>query len=299
MRTYPKNISKKKIICYVTALVIALAAGLITKLVYKPELPADGKLYVTFIDVDQGDATLIKTPQGETILVDGGEYNIYETHLEPYLIENGIQSVDYAVATHYHSDHMGGIYELVEAGGAKNLIIPDYKDTDDTRSKLEKLAGKMGTKVELMSAGDELETKTQGLKIQAIHPQQGGSDGSNFHNNSSIVLKITYGKTVLLITGDIESRAEKEIVGEYDVECDILKVAHHGSSSSSSKRFMEAADPTYAVISAGKDNSYGHPHTEVVSRLEDDDVRIFRTDVDGSITFVIGADKIEDIKYTK
>lgn len=299
MKNYPK-ITKKNIKFYVIAAIILVIMSVAAKIIDKNNKPTpSGNLEITFIDVAQGDSTLIRTSTGETILIDGGEYDVYDSHLVPYLESAGISKINTAIATHYHSDHIGGIYELVEHGGAERLILPDYEDTDNTKDKIVSIAEKNGTAVEYASEGDFITNGCQGLEIQVIHPRKGGSDGSDFHNNSSLVLKITYGGSVFLVTGDIESRAEKEIVEAADVECDVLKVAHHGSSSSSSKRFLEEADPTYGIISVGKDNSYGHPHNEVMERLENDDVRIYRTDRDGSITFVVGEEKIEEIRYSQ
>ena len=282
MRKYNKKLTKVKLIVYVVALLITLTAAWMTTgctdvaSFLKDETP-EGNLEVTFIDVDQGDSTLIKTAAGETVLIDGGEAEVYETHLMPFLTANGIMQVDYAVVTHYHSDHMGGIQKLVDEGGAKNLILPDYADTDNSREELEEAAEETGTNVRYMSAGDFLETNSKNLKIKAIHPQKGGSEGSNFHNNSSLVLKVAFGDTDILITGDIERRVEKKLAQSEEIECDILQVAHHGSSSSTHEEFLDEADPTYAIISVGTDNSYGHPHAEIIARLMDEDARIYRT----------------------
>jgi len=133
----------------------------------------------------------------------------------------------------------------------------------------------------------------------ALHPEKGGLSGENFHNNSSLTLMASCFDTKVLLTGDIESRAERRIAGTGDIECDILKVSHHGSSTSSSKDFLIAANPTYGVISAGEDNAYGHPHFEVLERLEDEDIRVYRTDTDGSITFEIGEEGIKNIATEK
>lgn len=294
-----RKVSRSRLLILIIILAVAAAVYKLMPATEGGPKDGSGNLEVTFIDVGQGDSTLLEAPNGTTVLIDGGEYDAYDEELKPYLDSERIEKVDIAVATHYHSDHMGGILKLVKAGRAKKLILPDYPDTDDTRRNLENVARKTDTLVEYISRGGTVETDCPGLSIKALHPQKGGSEGNNFHNNSSVVLKVNYGGTDILITGDIESRVEKQIIKESDVECDILKVAHHGSSSSSSKRFVEAADPTYAVISVGEDNSYGHPHSEILARYEDEDARILRTDRDGDITFVISEKKIEDIKYSK
>lgn len=293
--------SSKKLRFYILTIIAVILASLATKTLpdSNRSVTESGSLEITFVDVGQGDSTLIETPEGETILIDGGEFDTYSSHLEPFLDSRGIDMVDTAVTTHYHSDHSGGIYELVNSGKAARLVLPDYKDTDNTKSDLEFAANSTQTEIEYISKGDFLETDCKDLTIEVLHPKTGGFSGENFHNNSSLVLWVKYFDTSFLITGDIEARAEKEIIKAYDIECDVLKVPHHGSSTSLSKKFLDASDPTYAIISAGADNSYGHPHYEVLDRLSDDDIRIYTTTKDGSITFHVDCDGIRDIKFSK
>ena len=257
------------------------------------------EIEVTFTDVEQGDSCLVTDSLGKTLLIDGGESEAYESHLEPFLDSRGIEAVDTVVVSHYHSDHMDGIFELVRDGRVKNLILPDYEDSDDSRAMLELQAKKSETAVSFVSAGDVIDSGITALDAKVLHPKKGGSGGKNFHNNSSLVLRLEYGKTVFMLVGDIEARAEKEIMIRSNVECDVLKIAHHGSTSSSSKDFITAADPTYGIISAGKGNRYGHPHHEVLGLLQDEDIRIYRPDVDGNITFRVSENKIEDIRFSK
>ncbi len=297
-----KNIpmfSKKKLQFYILSVIALILASLATRTFPEGTPATSENLQVIFVDVAQGDSTFIRTPNGETLLIDGGEYDTYKTHLKPFLRKQGIKSIDTAIATHYHSDHMGGIQLLAEDGGVKTLVLPDYKDTDNSRKYLENAAYNTDTQVQYVSAGDTIETHCDDLSIKVLHPSRGGSKGNNFHNNSSLVLHISYGKTSFLITGDIETRAENEIIANTDIECDVLKVPHHGSSTSSSKKFIQAANPTYGIISAGKDNSYGHPHAETLDTLDNEDIRIYRTDTDGSISFVVTTDGIEDISFSK
>lgn len=262
------------------------------------EIP-DGNLEATFIDIGQGNSFIMRTADNRSILIDGGEDDNYETHLEPYLDSLNIDSVDIAVVTHYHSDHMGGISQLVEDGRVKKLILPDYPDTDNSRKNIEKSASNENIPIEYISSGSKIDVSYNGLQLDVLHPPKGGFTGNEFHNNSSLVLRITYGETSILITGDIEARAEKAIIEDEDIECDILCVPHHGSSSSSSKDFINAANPTYAIISAGQGNSYGHPHNETLDTLRDADATICRTDRDGNITFTITPEKIDNIDYSK
>ncbi len=257
------------------------------------EVYNDG-LSVIFIDVDQGDSTLIRTPEGTTLLVDGGEYEAYENNLLPYFEKLGISKIDYVLASHYHSDHMGGLVPLIKDGLADNLLIPNHTPENSQKSQLVKAAKKTGTTVTELSRGDKIDLNDENLSIEVLHPAEGGFE--NDENSSSVVLKITYFKTTLLLTGDIEEPAEIELAKKYDLECDILKVAHHGSSTSTCPKFLQEADPTHAVIQCGKSNRYGHPHYETLDALENDDIQIWRTDTDGNIAFFIGKKGIENIK---
>lgn len=266
----------------------------------KEESTPEGSIKATFVDVGQGGSFLLETSDGKTLLIDGGEFKSYSTHLKPYLESRGIDTVDIAIVSHYHSDHMGGISELVEENKVECLILPDYPDTDNSRTQLEKSAKKTKTDIKYVSAGDRIDCRTQGLLVDAIHPQKGGHDYDNFHNNNSLVFRITYGKTTMLITGDIEAQAEKTICNSNEnLECDILQIPHHGSSTSSTSAFLSKTDPTYAVIQSGKNNRYGHPHQETLSALRDEDITLYRNDQYGHITFNISPTTIEEIEYSK
>ncbi len=279
-------------------LILIIAIVLMALSRFTPESPAvevysDG-LSVIFVDVGQGDSTLIRTPDGTTLLVDGGEYEEYRQSLLPALQSQGINRLDYVLATHYHSDHMGALVPLVEDGMAENLLIPNHTPESSHKSKLERAAKKTNTAICELTRGDKIDLKDENLSIEVLNPPSGGFEDDE--NSSSVVLKITYFKTTLLLTGDIEKEAEVELAKKFDLECDILKVAHHGSTTSSCAQFLQEADPTHAVIQCGKDNRYGHPHYETLDSLENDDVQIWRCDTDGNIAFFINEKGIENIK---
>ena len=295
------RIAGRKKFQFYTLTIVAVCLSVLANLTFPHKSSAlvpDKSLYVTFINVGQGDAALIRTPKDETLLIDGGEKDSFETHLLPYLKKEGIQEIDAAIVTHYHSDHAGGIYELLTHNAVESLFIPDYKDTDKTKSSLTNMAGITHTATYSISEGDIIETECDDLTIEVLNPPKGGNEGNNFHNNSSLVVKITYFGTSFLITGDIEARAEKHLIRTANLECDVLKVPHHGSSTSSTKDFLMETDPTYGIISVGSDNPYGHPHIEVLERLDDEDIRVYRTDKDGDITFEVNKKGISDIKFS-
>ncbi|MBR5614963.1 MAG: MBL fold metallo-hydrolase [Clostridia bacterium] len=286
----PKRITKKRLFYLLCALAAALAAAATSTV---PDTP-ENLLSITFIDVGQGDSTLIRTPEDITLLIDGGEYDAYQESLAPFLSKNGISDIDYALVSHYHSDHLGGISKLLEKSAIDTLIIPEYDDKNNSRERLVKKAQQASVKIEEVSAGDTINLGTESIKVSVLHPKAGGFSIEN-ENSNSIVLRLDCFDETFLLTGDLEADAEASLIKEYDLEADVLKVGHHGSSTSTSDAFLEAVDPTYAVIEAGKNNRYGHPHYEVLDRLENDDVRVYRTDLDGDITFKVSENGIESI----
>lgn len=278
--------------------VISIIAVILAMFLYQsfPEEPVDG-ISVTFVDVGQGDCAFIKTKAGETILVDGGEEEDADKRLETFLNLNQVETVDMVIATHYHSDHIGAMPKVFQNCEVKRLIVPDYEPKSKAKSRLLRLAKDEGALVSNVSEGDVLPSIDPDLKISALHPRRGGF--SEEENNNSLVLKLEYFENTVLLTGDVEEEAERTITEKYDIETDILKVAHHGSVTSTCREFLQAANPTYAVVQCGKDNRYGHPHSETVAALEDDDVRIYRTDLDGDITFTLTKDGIKSVTATK
>ena len=284
---------KKRIFTY-----IVLVLGICISLILPEEKPkvepiVEG-LELTFVDVGQGDAVFMRTLDGETWLVDGGEDEWAQIELLPFLETQGVDKIDYAVVTHYHNDHTGGIFQLLKSGRIKTLVLPNYTPKNSAKKGLLKNAEVSHTAVVDVSAGDVLESEDENLKICVLHPEKGGFDHDN-ENSNSLVLRVEYLGTSALLVGDMEEDAEKALLPKYDLEVDILKVGHHGSSTSTSRSFIEEVNPTYGIISAGEGNSYGHPHYEVLDRLDYNDVRVYRTDRDGDITFVLNESGIGKI----
>lgn len=280
-----------------TIIVLALAAAA-AYVIPETKEPIQDAGQVVFVDVGQGDCTFVQTPNGTTLLVDGGEYDAFDAELKPFLRERGIDKVDFALATHYHSDHMGGIYELVKAGMADNLIIPDYQPENKSKDKLLKVSQSTGTRVTQISADHKLQLGDVDVDITVLHPQKGGFSKENENSNSAVLMLSYYGEDFLL-TGDLEEDAEGVLIKKFDLEADVLKVGHHGSSTSTSNAFLKEVDPTYAVIQCGEDNSYGHPHYEVLDALDENEARVYRTDTDGDITFFVDKSGIKQITVEK
>ncbi len=237
--------------------------------------PMDG-LYVHYIDVGQGDAELVCS-NGEYMLVDGGEPSAADT-LTDYLSALGVTRLSYVICTHGHADHCGGLGAVVESFEVDEVFISPYGS--DAAAYAEFLDA-------VQDAGLDAEAPDMGVKYRLGEAQfefLGPVEDHKNVNDDSLVLRLVYGDTSFLFTGDMTEKAEKELIDDgVSVRCDVLKVGHHGSSGSSCYRFLYEAQPKIAVISCADGNKYGHPHEETLSRLRDADVTVYRTDVDGSV----------------
>ncbi len=231
---------------------------------------------IHFIDVGQADAALVIS-SGKTMLIDGG--NAEDSNLiYSYLQKQNITHLDYVVCTHAHEDHVGGLSGALTAATAGTVMAPvtDY-DTKAFRNFVSK-AAERGCSIHVPKAGD---TFALGDALVTI---LGPVKEYEETNDTSIVLRIVYGNTSFLFTGDMEADAERDLLDSGAVlQSTLLKVGHHGSETSTSYRFLREVAPTYGVISVGTGNNYGHPHDEVMSRLRDADVTLYRTDLQGDI----------------
>lgn len=238
-------------------------------------------IVVHFLDVGQGDSEFIELPNGECMLIDSGTAEYSQTVIES-IEEYGYTSVDYVVATHPHADHIGGMSEIIESFDIGEVYMPKASASTKTFENLLTAVSDKGLTVNTAKAGVEIYSDST-LKMEFLAPVN--SDYEDL-NNYSAVLKITYGGNSFLFTGDAEDVSEAEMLDDnYNLlNSDVLKVGHHGSSSSSTAEFLSAVNPEYAVISCGADNSYGHPHNEAVERLTDIGAEVYRTDKQGTIT---------------
>lgn len=249
---------------------------------------ASGEMRVTFLDVDQGDSTLIQT-EGHNVLMDTGNNNQGEKVVS-YLKERGVERLDYLILTHPDADHIGGGDNVLEAVDVETVLMPDI--VNDTMTYDEVMEDIEAYHVEVMhpQAGDVFELGDAQFTVLCPEEEFVSEDDMN---GSSVGIKLVHGKNSFVMCGDAEEKSEQAMVARFgkSLEADVLKCGHHGSSTATSDVFLKVVNPTWAVISCGKDNSYGHPHREVLSKLEDDDILVYRTDELGTITAVSdGAD---------
>lgn len=240
-------------------------------------------LYVHFIDVGQGDCVYI-TAGGQNMLIDCGEASESETVIS-YLNKQGVSRLDYVIATHPHSDHMGGMSEIILSYDVGEVIMPHLEDEDiPTTRYFENFIDACSSKGLYITEAQTGRTIALGeAEAEIIAPL--GSGYSNA-NNYSIGIILSHGNNDFLFTGDAEELAEEEMLESGRLEhVRVYKAGHHGSSTSSSKDFIKAISPDYAVIMCGAGNSYGHPHDVIVDRLSEYTKQIFRTDLDGNIVF--------------
>lgn len=244
-------------------------------------------LQVYFLDVGQGDSQLIRIP-GEAgyfdVLIDTGEY-AYADGLTAYLQDLDVDKIDALVCSHPHTDHMGCMARIIQRFDIGNLYMPllPEEHTPTTRAYEKLLDAAEEKKLTIIRLHeDALLESPAGAQFQVMAPRMDADwDGAN---NYSAVLRLVYGETSFLFTGDAESESEQVILDDgYGVGADVLKCGHHGSSGSTTRDFLEQVDPRFAVISCGKDNPYGHPHEELLSRLEKQGATLYRTDLDGTV----------------
>jgi competence protein ComEC len=250
-------------------------------------------LEVDFLDVGQGDAILIKTPDHERILIDGGPSGAVVNKLGENLPFFD-KKIDLIILTHPHADHLDGLIEVLKRYEVKKILSTGVTHTTpDYLAWLEEIK-KQNVPMEIAVAGQTIDFGG-GVKMEILYPSEGlaGKSVENL-NNTSIVAKLIFGQTSFLFTGDAEAEAEENLLAEnFDLRADVLKVAHHGSKSSTSDSFLEKVRPKFAVISVGADNQFGHPSVMTLKRLEKIGAEILRTDEDGDVKIVSDGQKVE------
>jgi competence protein ComEC len=250
-----------------------------------------GVLEMTAIDVGQGDSILLVSPQGKTLLVDAGglpqwmhsDFDIGEDVVSPYLWSRGIHQLDVVAITHAHSDHMGGMAAVLANFHPRELWL-GVESRSPELQKLLQDANRLGVAVVHRKAGDSIELA--GSTVRLLAPALNSGSNSLGRNDDSLVMKISFGQTSALLEGDAEKR-EEQLIAREQPQADLLKVAHHGSATSTIPELLAAVRPHFAVISSGVRNVYGHPRKEVLERLEQAKVATYRTDLNGAVTFYL------------
>ena len=246
------------------------------------------KLRIFFIDVGQGDSTLIITPDKKTVLIDGGgsdSFDVGEKVLLPYLLDRRILKIDYVLISHFDTDHATGVAQILGKIDVSSIILTRQLEENDIYRHILSIAKEKKIKLIYVKEGDVL--KIGGIKISIIHPENKLMI-NNPMNNNSIVCKVEYNSFSMLLTGDIEMEAEELILRKnINLKADVLKVAHHGSKTSTTGEFLKAINPKVALIGVGKNNNFGHPSNEVIQRLKENGTRIYRTDENGEISITV------------
>ncbi len=248
---------------------------------------APGKLAVHYIDVGQGASQLIISPSGRIMLIDGG-HNDDEARIVQYLKNHGVTRVDILIGTHPDADHVGGLDAVVDAFDIGEIYMPDILATTKTFESVLDAIERKQVQVKTAQAGIIL-AFDENITAEIIAPRQMYKD----RNEMSAVVRLTYGQSTFLFTGDAEAASESDMrQSQENLRSDVLLIGHHGSLSSTSELFLQAVQPQFAIIQVGT-NKYGHPHPTVVERLTAAGATIYRNDRDGHITAISDGEIIE------
>ena len=267
---------------------LALAAGIF---ILTFRFGEEGRLSVTILDVGQGDGIFIQGPAGGTYLIDGGSSDIKKVgqyRIEPFLKSRGVGRLDYVLISHGDSDHMNGVADLIERRkiGIEigTLVLPMQEAWDEALCSLADMARQAGIQVAEIGPGQGIQEKEAALSC--IQPAKG--DEIQPGNEASMVLALSSGEFDMLLSGDVEGKGEELLTErltktEQARTWEVLKVAHHGSRNSTSERFLQSVQPAFAIISAGEQNRYGHPHQETLVRLKERGIKIYSTQDKGAV----------------
>ena len=314
----PVRRSKKRKASRIIGLVALAQAGALFVIVFHPLSAgrADGKLHVDFLDVGQADAALVTMPDGTTLLVDGGgrpsfqdpgsadseeesferdTRSVGEAVVSEYLWWRGLDRVDYILATHADADHIQGLNAVASNFQVRGSFVGREPPDDPELATFQATLRSRVIPLYLIRAGDVL--RFAGASISVLWPAAATDGGAPSRNDDSVVLRLQFGETTILMTGDIENGAEAAILkglnANQDLRADVVKVAHHGSKTSSTAAFVKATHPDYAVISVGENSIFGHPHKEVVERWRAAGAEVLITGQSGMITVTTDGKKLE------
>lgn len=248
----------------------------------------NGIIEISYLDVGQGDSAYIRV-NDKDILIDAGPRSDSDKLLEQ-LKEKNIDDFEIVIATHPHEDHIGGMTKVLENYDVEEFYMPKATSNTKTFENMITMLKNKNINTEVIKEGSFFDLG-DGAKIEVYSPI---SEKYDDLNNYSPIMKLTFGENSFIFTGDAEVLEEKEVLAKYsnDLNADVIKFGHHGSSTSSSDEFIKAISPTYGIISCGVDNSYGHPHKETLSIIEKYDIKTYRTDKNGEITITSDGNNI-------
>jgi len=289
-------VRRRRALATVGLATLLVSAAFVAFYLPRPQI-TPGKLEITAIDVGQGDSLLVVSPEGRTLLIDGGgsigpvrgEFDYGEDVVSPYLWSRGIEKLDVVVLTHAHGDHIGGLPRVLENFHPTELWLGINPQTP-ALERLERAAAAHHVSIRQHLAGESF--AWSGTQIHVLSPPAGWVPKQRAMNDDSLALLITFGNSGALLAGDLEKKMEKFIAAQ-SPRADLLKVAHHGSATSTTRELLDAVQPSYSVISAGYRNSFGHPRPVVLQRLQDARVRTYRTDMLGAITFLLDGKSVQ------
>lgn len=244
-------------------------------------LKSDKNLAVHFLDIGQGDAILIRTPEGQNILIDGGPDNslLYQVadHLPWWE-----RTIDYVIISHYHADHMMGLPALLDKYEVKNILVTSHQPDDFLYNIWQEELAKHNLQPQIVNRGESF-VLDDNLSWQVLSADDYHED----FNNNSIVMKLSYDQIDFIFTGDLPSEGEEVLlVHDFDLNSEILKVAHHGSKYSSSVEFLQAVSPEFCIIQVGEDNKFNHPHPDAIDRLQQVNCQIKQNNLEGTISVI-------------
>lgn len=271
---------RKSILSVAAAIVIAILGFLGVEptqnaITYTP----DGKMHIYYLDVGQADSMFIVLPNGENMLIDAGNKE-NGNQIADTIRNMGFDKIDTLIATHPHTDHIGGMETVVRSLDIGRIYMTNAVSNTATFEKLLLAIKEKEYKITTARAGVEI-IKNEDVTAEFVAPV---ADSYEDTNDYSAMVKLTHGENVFMFTGDGEKKAEDLI--RANIKCDVLKVGHHGSDTSTSKNFLKKTEPKYAVISCGEGNDYGHPHAKVLDRLDERGVKVYRTDINGTVEAV-------------
>ncbi len=258
------------------------------------DLPeASAGLLVSFLDVGQGDSIFLRSPSGKTMLVDGGPDGSFPV-IDRFLSALGIVGLDVVVASHLHADHIGGLIQVVDTYPVGDFYYPPFDAESETYfNLLDALKESQATVHNPLAGASSTIPWDDAVTVSILSPYD--TIYQDF-NDTSYIIRISYGNTAVLLTGDATELAEKlalKALPNSLFRADVLKIAHHGSRDATFEAFLDAVSPAIAVISVGKDNDYGHPHQSLLDRLSERGLTVYRTDLDGTISLLLDGTSVK------